>query len=422
MLSKEENDLLTQIGPGTPMGELARRFWTPVLLASELPAADCDPVRVRALGEDVVAFKDSNGRVGLLEAWCPHRGSDLFFGRNEEGGLRCVYHGWKFDAAGACLDVPNAPEGESFREKVRARAYPALERGGLVWGYFGPPDSVPDFPEMEWTRVPDAHRYISKMFLDCNYLQTMEADIDSSHLGFLHSYVKGGTVIDGRTNGIEDFTASDRAPAWTVTDTDYGVMLTARRDAGDNYYWRVNQWMIPFYTMIAARPGDTVLCQVKVPVDDERSVAFRVRWHADRPLTPEELAVYRDKGVLFPEMIPGQFRTRENKGNDYLIDRAQQRHYSFTGIKSIPAQDFAVTEAQHGGPVSDRTRERLVSSDAAIIQVRRRLLRSVRQLQEGQEPPEARDGGAFRVRSLDIVMPKAATVEDDAREHLAARA
>ena len=421
MLSTEESALITKVGPGAPMGELARRFWVPIMLADELRAPDCDPVRVRILGEDLVAFKDSKGHIGLLEPWCQHRGADLFFGRNEEGGLRCVYHGWKYDTEGFCLDVPNAPEGAVFKEKIRAKAYRAIERGGLIWAYLGPQESVPDFPEMEWTRVPDENRYVSKMFLDCNYLQSMEADIDSSHLGFLHSFVKSGTVIDGRTSGIADLTATDKAPVWTVKDTDYGVMLTARRDAGDSYYWRINQWMLPFYTMIAARPDDTVLCQVKVPVDDEHSIAFRVRWHADRPLTSEEQAVYRDKGVLFPEIIPGTFRTKENRNNDYLIDRAAQRHYSFTGIKSIPAQDFAVTEAQHGGAISDRTREHLVSSDTAIIQVRRRLLRSVRQLMEGQEPPEAANGEAFRVRSLDLVLPKSVTIEDGAQHHMVSK-
>ena len=212
------------------MGELARRLWTPILLAEELPAADCAPVRVRILGEDLVAFKDTRGRIGVLEPWCAHRGADLFYGRNEEEGLRCVYHGWKYDVEGTCVDVPNAPEGATFKEKIRVRAYPAVERGGVTWAYLGPRENgVPEFPEMEWTRVPNDQRYISKMFLDCNYLQTMEADIDSSHLGFLHSYVQGGTVIDGRANGIQDLTAADKAPVWTVSDTEYGVMLTARR-------------------------------------------------------------------------------------------------------------------------------------------------------------------------------------------------
>ena len=421
MLSAEENQLLTQVGPGTPMGELARRLWVPILLAEELPAPDCDPVRVRVLGEDLVAFKDSRGRIGLLEAWCQHRGADLFFGRNEESGLRCVYHGWKYDVDGVCVDMPNAPEGATFKEKIAARAYRAVERGGLIWAHLGSRDSVPDFPEMEWTRVPDDHRYISKMSLECSYLQSMEADIDSSHLGFLHSFVKSGTVIEGRTNGIEDLTATDKAPSWTVTDTDYGVILTARRDAGDSFYWRVNQWMLPFYTMIAARPDDTVLCQVKVPVDDNHAIAFRVRWHAKRPLTAAEVSTFRDKGVLFPEMIPGSFITKENRSNDYLIDRATQRNYSFTGIKSIPAQDFAVTERQYGRSISDRSREHLVSSDTAIIQVRRRLIRSVRQLMEGQDPPEAKNGGAFRVRSLDLVLPKSVPFEAGAQDYMVSK-
>ncbi|MEX2490218.1 MAG: Rieske 2Fe-2S domain-containing protein [Nitrospirales bacterium] len=425
MLSTEENDLITRVGPGTPMGELARRFWVPILLAEELSSPDCPPVRVDILGEQLIAFKDSAGKIGLMERWCPHRLSDLFYGRNEDNGLRCVYHGWKFDVEGTCLDVPNAPEGATYKDKIHARAYKAQERGGLIWAYLGPQDKVPAFSEMEWTRVPDSHRYVSKMFLDCNYLQTLEADIDSSHISFLHSLVQseyGVGIVSGDINGQpRPFAARDKTPVWTVKDTEYGVMLCARRDAGENYYWRVNQWMMPFYTMIAGQPDASLLCQVKIPVDDERSVAFRVRWHPDRPLTPEELYEYKERGVLFPKIIPGTYQTEESYSNDYLIDRAQQRNYSFTGIKSIPAQDFAVTEVQGGSRRTDRAREHLVSSDTAIIQVRKRLIKSCRELQEGIEPPEAHDGEAYRVRSLDIVLPKDTLLEEGGKPYLVSK-
>lgn len=289
----------------------------------------------------------------------------------------------------------------------------------MVWAYLGPSDRVPEFPQMEWTNVPDSHRYISKMFLECNYLQSMEADIDSSHLSFLHSTVRDGAVIGGGGLDIQPYTSTDKTPVWDVRDTEYGVMLCARRETGeDSYYWRVNQWMIPFYTMIAAAPEATVLCQIKVPVDDTHCVAFRVRWNAGRPLNPQELVTYRDKGVFFPEMIPGTFLAKENRSNDYLQDRSLQRSYSFTGIKSIPAQDFAATERQFGSPIADRSKERLVSSDGAIIQVRRRLLKGVFALQEGTVPTESCHGDIFRVRSLDIVLPADVSIDDGGSHYM----
>src|SRR5579885_1952307 len=174
MLSQEENELITRVGPGTPMGAALRRYWLPALLVEELPAPDCPPVRVRLLGEDLVAFRDSMGQLGLLGAHCPHRGASLFFGRNEECGLRCVYHGWKFDVAGACVDMPSEPEESTFKERVRATAYPCVERGGVVWTYMGPPALQPPLPELEWALLPEPQRYASKRLQECNWLQAME--------------------------------------------------------------------------------------------------------------------------------------------------------------------------------------------------------------------------------------------------------
>src|ERR1700722_431035 len=182
MLSKEENELLTQTGPGTPMGELFRRFWLPALLSSELPEPDCAPVKLTILSEDLVAFRDSEGRVGVLERYCPHRGSSLFWGRNEESGLRCVYHGWKFDVTGSCVDMPNEPMESRFREKIRTTAYPTEERGGVIWIYMGPKDLHPQMPELEWTLVPENQRYVTKRITACNYLQNVEGEVDSAHV------------------------------------------------------------------------------------------------------------------------------------------------------------------------------------------------------------------------------------------------
>src|SRR5690242_15813918 len=181
MLSREDNERLVRVGPGTPAGDLFRRYWQPACLSSELPESDGSPIRVRLLGEDLIAFRDTNGRIGLLDAFCPHRGAPLFFGRNEECGLRCVYHGWMFDADGACVDLPNAPEGETFKNKIKITSYPCVEAGDLIWAYLGPPENQPPFPEFEWLHLPSSHRYVKKFRLECNYLQAMEGDYDPSH-------------------------------------------------------------------------------------------------------------------------------------------------------------------------------------------------------------------------------------------------
>src|SRR5207253_3303211 len=184
MLARADNELLTRVGPGTPMGNLLRCFWQPFALASELPGADCDPLRVRLLGEDLVAFRDTNAAVGLVQNNCPHRGASLFFGRNEESGLRCVYHGWKFDTSGACVDVPGEPAESDLRSRVRALTYPVREHGGVLWAYLGPAQDIPRLPELEWTHVPASQRYVSKRIQSCNYLQNVEGEVDSSHVSF----------------------------------------------------------------------------------------------------------------------------------------------------------------------------------------------------------------------------------------------
>ena len=422
MLSAEDNELITRIGPGTAMGDLYRRFWLPVLLAEELPAPDCAPVRLQVLGEQLIAFKDSAGRVGVLDQRCPHRQANLFWGRNEEGGLRCAYHGWKYNVEGDCVDLPNAPEGSVFKEKIHAfAAYPAVERGGFVWTYMGPPDHAPEVPDLELNSVPASHRYISKIFIRGNYLQSMEGDMDSSHVSFLHSRVDSnarGLLPEDRA---QPAMFQDLAPRWSIKDTAYGMMLGAERTGPEGKrYWRINQWLMPSFTMIAARPGTPVHFQMRVPMDDESSIYYRVIYHPERPLTDAELHDARHGGTNFPEMIPGTFLPVENKDNDYLVDRARQRTVSFSGIKSVPAQDWAMTEDQ-GGLLTDRSLEHLVSSDASIIAVRRRLLKTVTDLREGAEPSEPHAGSSYRVRPIDIVLDNGVAIWDGARDYLEAR-
>ncbi len=249
MLSKEDNDLVTRVGPGTPMGNLMRHYWVPAMLSSELPAPDCDPVRVMLLGEKLIAFRDSHGQVGLLHNHCPHRGASLFFGRNEESGLRCVYHGWKFAPDGTCVDMPNEPAESDFRTKVKAAAYPARERGGIVWAYLGPRDDPPALPDLEPNMLADDQVMLTAIQRECNWLQGLEGDVDTSHLGFLHL---GAIDPENTTPGtFAHYTVKDRAPRYSVVDTDYGAMYGAYRpaDAG-RLYWRIAQFLFPFYAMI----------------------------------------------------------------------------------------------------------------------------------------------------------------------------
>jgi len=425
MLSRAENELLTRVGPGSPMGNVLRRFWQPIALASELPGPDCDPLRVRILGEDLVAFRDTRGTIGLLAANCPHRGASLFFGRNEDSGLRCVYHGWKFDTRGACVDMPNEPAESDFRTKVRARAYPCQERGGVVWAYLGPEDAeMPRPPELEWTHVPESHRYVSKRIQAGNFLQNVEGEVDSSHVSFLHS--KGAAAasagIEDLRSTLPDYMARDRAPRFFVLPTPYGLLIGARRDAEpDSYYWRITQFLMPTYTMIPVPVGVPVSFTAATPIDDYHMLGFTVTWHPDRPLTPDERAQIESWLGVHTEVDRRTFEPLRNRSNDYLIDRAYQRSgRSYTGIRGIREEDLAVQESM--GDVCDRTTEHLGSSDLAVIAMRRRLLDAVHALAEnGEVPYEARNADNYRVRSAALVLPRHVAWHEGAAEVLVAR-
>jgi phthalate 4,5-dioxygenase len=407
MMTKEDNEALTRTGPGTPMGELFRRFWIPALLSEELPAADCPPVRVTLLGEALIAFRDSEGRPGLTDRYCAHRGADLFYGRNEQSGLRCVYHGWKFDVNGRCLEVPNARVPQAFMDKCALKAYPVVERGGMLWAYMGPPERKPALPLYNFLTVPDSHYYVSKFFVEGNYFQAMEGEADSGHVSFLHRFVNTPGSSAGSTGG-KNYVNQVPHVHWEVDDTDYGLMMAARRDLKNGYgHWRANLLLMPHTVPIATPRGVTMTCHIRVPIDDEHSWLYRPRWHPERSLSDAEIAHFRHGGEDYPEVIPGTYIPKENKGNDYLIDRAAQRNFTFTGIKSLPAQDMAV-QADQRGVIADRTQENLVSADKAIMVMRRKLLSAARELQKGIEPPEASRPEAYNVRALDLL------VHDDA--------
>jgi phthalate 4,5-dioxygenase oxygenase subunit len=423
LLTKEKNELLTQTDSGTPMGELFRRYWIPVLLSNELPAKDCPPVEVNVLGEELVAFRDSEGKVGLIDAYCPHRTAKLFWGRNEDCGLRCVYHGWKFDRNGNCLDMPSEPPESSFKEKVKITSYATQEMGGMIWAYMGPKEHVSELPKMEWMLVPDTHRYMMKFHIECNFMQSMEGDIDSSHSAFLHSNLKGqiesgGSKMFGREK-LRQYSFKDMAPRFFVTDTDYGLLIGARRNAEeDTYYWRVTQWLMPTYSFIPKEPGDTYQCNMRIPIDNHSHWFFRIMWNPDRPLSKEELWDYENGGNIFPEVNPGTFHSKANKSNKYLIDRSLQKSLTFTGIKGIPIQDQACTESM--GTIANRTKERLGTSDTAIIQARRRLITAALQLLEGHEPYSSYHGDSYFIRSTAVTLPRDIEVDKGAKELLRA--
>jgi nitrite reductase/ring-hydroxylating ferredoxin subunit len=421
VLSREENELLVRTGPGTPMGEYLRRYWQPVLGASELPAPDCPPVRVGVLGERLVAFRDSEGQLGLLDELCPHRRASLFLGRNEECGLRCVYHGWKFDVDGQCVDMPNEPPEYEFKRRMRTRAYPVREWGGLVWAYLGPRETMPDLPQFEWTLVPKEHRFVSKRWQDSNYLQAVEGGIDSSHVSFLHSTIQRPGAGVAQTLGVQSYTWRDRAPRFSVGKTDYGLVIGARRDAEeDTYYWRITQFLLPTATIIPARHDGRAPLNGHfwVPIDDDNCWNFSVTWLPERPLSPEQIADLESGNSIHAGVDSATFRPFRNKDNGYLLDREAQRSFSFTGIQGVSEQDAAVQESM--GRIVDRTLEHLGTSDTAVIAARRLLLREARDLAKGVEPHAATHPSVFRVRSGDMVLKRDVPFEGAIQEQMLA--
>jgi len=419
MLTHEENEQLTRVGPGTLMGELLRHYWIPALLTSEVPEADGNTLKVRLLGEDLVAFRDTNGRVGVLGAHCPHRGAPLFYGRNEERGLRCIYHGWKFDVEGRCLDMPNEPPESSFKDKIHHLSYTCRERGGVIWIYMGRAKPPPPLPELEWNLVPDDQRFLAKRIQRCNFAQALEGDIDQSHNSFLHASATQLKQGVGEEQGVDLWRKLDTHPRFQVTDTEYGVLIGASRDVGeDSCYWRLTQFLFPFHTMTGPYgENPTRQSRVWIPVDDETTILLAANFHPLRPLTDKELSRLRtgagagfvgDDHFLPPTSgAGGAWHPKARAENDYYFDRKLQRTKYFSGIPEFWAQDAAVQEGM--GPIYDRTKEHLGTTDAAIIRVRHRLIEAAKiSLAEGVPPPGAAEPEIYKVRGAATVLPKGA--------------
>ncbi|WAH35687.1 Rieske 2Fe-2S domain-containing protein [Alicyclobacillus dauci] len=418
MLSKEDNETITRVGPGTTMGNLMRQYWVPALMSSELPQPDCDPVRVMLLGEQLIAFRDTDGRVGLIQDKCPHRGASLFFGRNGECGIRCVYHGWQFDIHGNCIDMPNEPEDSDFKHKVKAVTYPCVERGGLVWTYMGTRETPPPLPDIEVNQLPDGEYTINPTMLECNWLQAVEGEIDTSHSGFLH--FGSITPEDTQEGTYLYYTVKDRAPRYSVVDTDYGVMYGAYRPAKPGWtYWRIAQFMFPFFTQSPEGIlGNHVITNAWVPMDDTHTMSYIIirkvssesGWPGRHPIQGTAANYPTVQTPTLPNTTDwfGRFRSAVNASNDYGLDRDRQRSgLDYSGIPYLPAQDRAVQESM--GPIYDRTQEHLAISDAMVIRVRRRLLAAARGLAEKQVVPPGVDSPAvYRNRSGSTLLPEGA--------------
>ncbi len=403
MLKKEVNDLLTQTDPGTPMGDLFRQYWIPALLASELPEDDCAPVRVKLLGERLIAFRDSGGRYGLMDEFCAHRGVSLWFGRNEEGGLRCPYHGWKYDVNGQCIEVPSEPEASGFCEKIKLQAYPLIRIGDILWTHMGDKENRPPEPLWEFATVAPEQTFTSKRWQESNWLQALEGGIDSSHVSFLHS---GGLKTDPLFKGAKgnQYNLADKKPVFEVTETEGGLFIGARRNAEEGkHYWRITPWIMPSFTMVPPRGDHPQHGHFWIPIDDENCWAWSYDYHPTRALTEAERQAMRDGHGIHNEYVPGTFRPLQNKDNDYMMDReAQKRGDTYSGIKGIAMQDASLQESM--GPICDRTKENLVSTDNGIIMARHRLRKAVTALRDKGTLPPGRDPAQQQVRSVAVVL------------------
>jgi phthalate 4,5-dioxygenase oxygenase subunit len=403
MLSTENNDLITRVGSGTPMGDTLRRYWMPILLDWEVGTPDCDPVRVRILGEDLVAFKDTDGKLGLLAASCPHRRVSLYFGRNEGNGLRCVYHGWKFDVEGNCVDMPNEPDASNFSHKVKTPSYPVVEQGNVIWAYLGPKEHMPPPPNFEWTLVPDSHRGVTKIWQECNWVQALEGGIDTSHSSFLHNNdMSDDTLLRSRST----------APVLQVENTDYGYTYNSTRPLGDEgNFVRTYHYVMPFTQLRAnqvGRSGGYYMPKIAghcwVPIDDENTMVFNFTYTwGEEPLSEPDKMLRGTGNELFVDIdVANQFRSFRTRANDYLLDRYVQRTQTFTGIEGVNTQDRALQETM--GIIADRSLEKLGTSDRAIITMRKLLLEAVRTVEDGGSPRGAKDE-YYGIRAIDRILP-----------------
>ncbi len=416
MTTAAENKILTQTNAGTPMGDLFREYWIPAAMSSEL-IKDGEPVRLMLLGEQLIAFRDTNGKVGIMDHRCPHRCASLFFGRNEEGGIRCVYHGWKFDADGNCLDMANVPPHQDFKHKVHAKAYKTAEQNGMVWCYMGTRQAnPPPLPKLDMTEVPESRVEIRFTQRECNYLQGVEGELDTSHVGIMHfGKIEANDLVDRGDNS--KYAIMNRAPEYKLQETEYGYMYAAYRPAEENTtYWRYGQFLFPFWTMPPINDLSTnVLARAYVPMDDTHCmvVALVMNGAYNRAgggrigSNPDGIAGASQNYPYMPNTTDwfGRWKLKLNATNDYGIDREVQRTKSYTGIEGVQMQDQAVQESM--GEILDRTLEHLAPSDSMITRVRRQMIRMATQhAKDGSLPPSVDRADLYaNVRGGQMVAP-----------------
>lgn len=408
MLTPEENDLLTRVEGEAPMGQMMRRYWIAACLIEEVPEPDCDPVRVRLFGEDLVAFRDSDGRIGLIDEACPHRRASLFYGRNEECGLRCLYHGWKFDVSGNCVDMSSEPAGTGFMEKVKIKSYPVKEWGGFVWTYMGPAETMPEFQPPHFAPTENTNVAIFKVRVNCNWAQGLEGAIDSAHSSSLHSTDMPPAAVGGSTatGTAWQRPSTDKSPRLVAQSTNYGFQYAAVRkpirNSDSHDYVRVTHFIAPHH--VAIPPNNVYnVAQMNVPVDDKHHNLYIMAWSETGGVSTE--AWRKFTGMQLGIDLDPEYRKLQNREVNFGQDRAAMRLGNFTGIRGFPNQDIAMWETMM--PVAERWMEKLGASDLAVVEFRRRMVDAVKSFMAGGEPPNLNGKQRGHVRAFEGIVPKA---------------
>ena len=388
MLTAEDNDLLCRVEGDAPMGRLMRGHWIPACLSEEVAERDGAPVRVRLLGEDLVVFRDSEGRLGVLDEYCPHRRASLVLGRNEECGLRCLYHGWKFDVEGNVLEMTSEPPESGFAGKIKHKAYPAREAGGFVWTYMGPTNAMTEFEAPAFAPTPDVRVSIVKIKVKANWAQITEGQIDSAHSSSLHSSDMVPARVDSAkatdVNWLRPST--DKAPRFQVQHTSFGFRYAAIRrpiqNAATHEYIRTTVYIAPFTSLIPPNNAYNVTT-VLAPIDDTNTMFYFLAWNgADKPGVDQE--AWRKFNVAQVGIdLDENFANKRTRDNHYGQDRQAMKLGNFTGIAGIPNQDIAMWETMGRTGISDRTKERLGASDIAVVEFRRLMVEAARRMRDG---------------------------------------
>jgi len=410
MLTSAENDLLCRVEGQAPMGQLMRRHWLPACMSEEVKENDGTPVKVKLLGEDLVAFRDTDGRLGVIDEYCPHRRASLLYGRNEECGLRCLYHGWKVDVDGNIVEMASEPAESRMVDKVKHKTYPTREAGGFVWVYMGPAETMPAFEPPAFAPNKTTKVSIVKMQVPTNWAQILEGAIDSAHSSSLHSSdmpparVNANTVTD---DGLWQRPSTDKAPRLQVQLTSYGFRYAAIRrpifNAPTHDYVRITTYVAPITVLIPPN-NKYSLVQLTAPMDDTSTMFYFIAWSDGEGINQE--AFRKLCGAQVGIDVDGNYRKVRTRENNYLQDRKAMKLGDFSGIRGIPNQDMAMWETM--GPIADRSNERLGASDVAIVQFRRLMLDAVRRFQEGDAAigTTAPHIAHAQLRSFEGVVPK----------------